>query len=67
LGGQIARNLKLCKTGPNPPQVRIGPYLDDPISSNFSETMGDKNASKYSSNDIPKVELKDQPELLLSS
>ena len=67
MGGQTAGNLKLCKTGPNPARVRIRAYLADQLSSNFCETLGYENASKYLSNDIPKIELKDQLELLLSS
>jgi len=37
------------------------------LSSNFCETLAHENKSKYLSSDIPKVELKDQLELFLSS
>jgi len=65
LEGQPARLVSCYLTKPNLAQVRLRACLVDQLSSDFYETLGDEKASKYLSNDMPKVELRDQLELLL--
>ena len=46
-------------------QVKLRARLVDQCSSEFYETLRDQKASKYLSNDKPKVSLRDHHELLL--
>ena len=61
------KNRRYLFPGQNPAKVWLRLCLDDLLNSIFCETLGHENTSKYLSNQCPKVELRDQPILLLSS
>ena len=67
LVSQPSQKPRQCTAGHNPAQSEISIRLVDLFNSNFCQTLGHENASKYLSNHGPKVGIKDQLVLLLSS
>ena len=64
---QPSPNMKSCRTGFNLVHGKKWVCLDNLLISNFCETLGYKITSKYLSNHSPKIEIRDQLVLFLSS